>query len=328
MTLRLATAVSAYPFYNFRYLKLLHEFSKRFVVYCFAGSMPKGSAVAPMRPAYVRHVLPFTLPRRVTYRVWPYLSELWINAVEHDVVWLFDTAAPMHPLLFRRPVVVDAEDSVLVLPQQTTARKTYFSRFNEYRVLRNRRVAKIVVTTEIIRKKLMKLGLEGEKIEVIPYGVDTKLFRPTSLPDVPVVLYYGTFQPHRSRLLLEFVRMLSQMRSDVKFLLIGDIPPAVRRRLIEYAGARVEMPGFIPHDQLPRWLQKARVCILPQDESLGGRLSSKLLEYMAAGRPVVATDVDESFPIKESGAGIITPINAKAMDEAVIRLLEDEELSR
>ncbi len=49
---------------------------------------------------------------------------------------------------------------------------------------------------------------------------------------------------------------------------------------------------------------------------------------MAAGRPVVATDVDESFPIKESGAGIITPINAKAMDEAVIRLLEDEELSR
>ncbi|MEM2011674.1 MAG: glycosyltransferase, partial [Nitrososphaerota archaeon] len=64
------------------------------------------------------------------------------------------------------------------------------------------------------------------------------------------------------------------------------------------------------------------------DESLGGRLSFKLLEYMAAGRPVVATDVDESFPIKESGAGIITPINAKAMDEAVIRLLEDEELSR
>ncbi|MEM4591674.1 MAG: glycosyltransferase family 4 protein [Nitrososphaerota archaeon] len=162
----------------------------------------------------------------------------------------------------------------------------------------------------------------------MPYGADTKFFRPSPLPEEPVVLYYGTFQPHRSRLLLEFVRMLSQMRKDVCFLLIGDIPPAVRRRLIEYAGARVEMPGFIPHDQLPRWLQKARVCILPQDESLGGRLSFKLLEYMAAGRPVVATDVDESFPIKESGAGIITPINAKAMDEAVIRLLEDEELSR
>ncbi|MEM4384119.1 MAG: glycosyltransferase family 4 protein [Candidatus Caldarchaeum sp.] len=326
MTLRLATAVSAYPFYNFRYLKLLQEFSKRFVVYCFAGSRLKGSAATSTTPVYVRHVLPFTLPRRVRYRVGPYLSQLWINAVEHDVVWLFDTAAPMHPLLFRRPVVVDVEDSVLVLPQQTTARKTYFSRFNEYRVLRNRRVAKIVVTTEIIRRKLMKLGIGGEKIEVIPYGVDTKLFRPTSLPDVPVVLYYGTFQPHRSRLLLEFVRTLSQMRKDVCFLLIGDIPPAVRRRLIEYASARVEMPVFIPHDQLPRWLQKARVCILPQDKPFGRGGSLKLIEYMATGRPVVATDVDESFPIKESGAGIVTPVEPKAMAEAVVKLLDDRPL--
>ncbi len=48
---------------------------------------------------------------------------------------------------------------------------------------------------------------------------------------------------------------------------------------------------------------------------------------MAAGRPVVAADVDESFPIKESGAGIVTPIDARAMAEATIRLLEDEELS-
>ncbi|MEM0382105.1 MAG: glycosyltransferase family 4 protein [Nitrososphaerota archaeon] len=106
------------------------------------------------------------------------------------------------------------------------------------------------------------------------------------------------------------------------------MPPTVKRRLIEYAGARVEMPGFIPHDQLPRWLQKALVCILPQDESLGGRLSFKLLEYMAAGRPVVATDVDESFPIKESGAGIVTPVEPEAMAEAVIKLLDDRPLCK
>ncbi|MEM2652558.1 MAG: hypothetical protein QXU87_10870 [Candidatus Caldarchaeum sp.] len=69
MTLRLATAVSAYPFYNFRYLELLQEFSKRFVVYCFAGSRLKSSSVVPEKPAYVRHVLPFTLPRRVSIKL-------------------------------------------------------------------------------------------------------------------------------------------------------------------------------------------------------------------------------------------------------------------
>jgi glycosyltransferase involved in cell wall biosynthesis len=114
---------------------------------------------------------------------------------------------------------------------------------------------------------------------------------------------------------------------NARFLLIGDIPSSVRDRLQRIAGNRVEMPGFVEHDRLPQFLQKARVCILPQDRSLGGRLSFKLLEYMASGRPVVATNVDESFPLKESGAGIVTEIDAEAMAEAVIRLLDDDRLA-
>jgi glycosyltransferase involved in cell wall biosynthesis len=48
---------------------------------------------------------------------------------------------------------------------------------------------------------------------------------------------------------------------------------------------------------------------------------------MASGRPVVATNVDESFPLKESGAGIVTDIDAEAMAEAIIRLLDDDRLA-
>jgi len=92
-------------------------------------------------------------------------------------------------------------------------------------------------------------------------------------------------------------------------------------------GDRVEMTGFVEHDMLPLFLRRARVCILPQDRSLGGRLSFKLLEYMAAGRPVVSTDVDESFPLKESGAGIVTEVNPEAMAKAVIELLDDDRLA-
>jgi glycosyltransferase involved in cell wall biosynthesis len=71
----------------------------------------------------------------------------------------------------------------------------------------------------------------------------------------------------------------------------------------------------------------ARVCIFPQDRSLGLGGSLKLLEYMASGRPVVATNVDESFPLKESGAGIVTEIDAEAMAEAIIRLLDNDRLA-
>lgn len=55
--------------------------------------------------------------------------------------------------------------------------------------------------------------------------------------------------------------------------------------------------------------------------------SLKLIEYYASDRPVMATNVDESFPLKESGAGIVTEIDAEAMAEAVIRLLDDDRLA-
>jgi glycosyltransferase involved in cell wall biosynthesis len=87
------------------------------------------------------------------------------------------------------------------------------------------------------------------------------------------------------------------------------------------------MPGYIEHNKLPEWIRKAKVCIFTQDISLGGRLSFKLLEYMASGRPIVATDVDESWPIKESGAGIISPLNPEIFAENIIKLLEDKKLA-
>ena len=48
---------------------------------------------------------------------------------------------------------------------------------------------------------------------------------------------------------------------------------------------------------------------------------------MTSGRPVVATNVDESFPLKEFGAGVVTERDAEAMAEAVIRLLDDDRLA-
>jgi glycosyltransferase involved in cell wall biosynthesis len=265
-------------------------------------------------------ILPFKRPRKVVYYVSPYFAQITINTVGVDVAWLFDIATPIHPLFLKAPIVLDTNDPKVVLPKEDLCRIPKLSLVNELRLLKNRKVRKVVVPTELIRRKFIALGLDEDKVTVIPNGVDTSLFYPTPLPEEPVVLYYGTFQPHRTRLLLEVIEVLARKKRDVKFLLIGGIPSPVRDRLLRVAGNRVEMPGFVEHDRLPQFLQKAKVCILSQDRSLGGRLSFKLLEYMACGRPVVATNVDESFPLKESGAGIVTDIDAEAMTEAVTRL--------
>jgi glycosyltransferase involved in cell wall biosynthesis len=181
----------------------------------------------------------------------------------------------------------------------------------------------------MIKDKFVKFyNIPENKIEIIPNGVDLNIFEPTNLPDENVILYYGTLAPHRSRFLVKVIEEVLKRRKDVRFIIIGDVP----RWLQEYLACKdymenIIMPGYIEHDKLPEWIEKAKVCIFTQDISLGGRLSFKLLEYMASGRPIVATDVDESWPIKESGAGIISPLNPEIFAENIIKLLEDKELA-
>ncbi len=302
----------------------MSELAKRFSLYVFAGStLPRDGKDYSFK---LVTVLPFRLPRRIRYRLSPLLAYLALNVVnpDPDVLWLFDTA--IFPILTNAPIVLDCDDPKIILPREELSRMSRTSLINEWRLLKSKKIRKIVVATWMIKDKFVKLGVDEQKIEVIPNGVDTKLFTPTPLPDEPVVLYYGTFQPHRARLLLEVVEVLAKARRDVKFLLVGDIPPSVKNRLHRLLGDRVEMPGFVEHDLLPSFIQRARVCIFPQDKSLG-RSPAKLLDYMACGRPVVATDVDDSFPLKESGAGIVTEVNPEAMAKAVIELLDDDRLA-
>jgi len=319
--MRIATAVSCYPFYNFRYLKLLHEFSKIFNVYVFAGSKLK-TIREENKQFKLCYTLPLITPKRISYHVSPFITQPLLNLVKPDVVWLFDTAIPLTPLIIKPPIILDIDD-----PHFNPSNR--FSLIRDLYLIRNKHVKKIVTTTKILKNNLMKLyNISEDKIEVIPNGVNLELFKPTDLPDENTILYYGTLAPHRSRFLIKVIEEALKRRRDVKFIIIGDVPRWLQEYLIHKNYIEnITMPGYIEHDKLPQWIKKAKVCIFTQDISLGGRFPTKLLDYMASGRPIVATDVDESWPIKESGAGIISPLNPEIFAENVIKLLEDRELA-
>ncbi len=322
--LRLATAVSSYPFYNFRYLKLLSEFSNYFSLYVFAGSKLYDRKVFDKNESYrVYYLFPFLIPKRVKYYIGGMISQVIINLVKPDIVWLFDTAAPLTPLTINRPIVLDIDDP-------NFNHKNKLSRLKDLYILRNKRVRKIVVPTEMIKRKFIRFyGIPKDRIEVLPNGVDLELFRATDIPDEDIVLYYGTLAPYRSRFLIKVIENTLMLRKDVKFIIIGDIPTWFKEYLIKRnLTDSVITPGFVEHDKLPEWIRKAKVCIFTQDISFSRFSSLKLLEYMASGRPIVATDVDESWPVRESSAGIITPIDPKIFAENIITLLEDKKLAK
>jgi glycosyltransferase involved in cell wall biosynthesis len=163
-------------------------------------------------------------------------------------------------------------------------------------------------------------------IKVIPDGVDLTKFTPSPLPDSRTVIYVGTLAPHRSEFLSEVIREVYRRDKSVEFVIVG-YPTSNFVRSIEKFLDRIEIKGYVKHDELPKYIRQAAVGIFPQSVSFGGRWSFKLLEYMACGRPIVATDVDESFPVKLAGSGIITPLDPVAFAEAILKLLDDRELA-
>mgnify|MGYP005635427079 CR=1 FL=1 len=322
--LKLATISSRYPFKNIRYRKLLDGISKKLRVYVFVGRVYlKGRENITFR----LYSLPsINIPSKLLYVSWACAAPAFFDLVDPDLLWIFEVPILPIPRLANRPTVIDIDDPSLSYPRSMWEKMVNLWYI---KLLKNKSVAAIVVPTYQIKEKLIEFyDLPEEKVTIIPNGVDISLFRPTPLPEDPVVLYYGSFPEYRAKFLAKVLEKVAERRRDVKFILIGDVPKWFRDFIVERGlRDRVETPGFIEHDRLPRWIRRARVTIFPQERSLSRGSSLKLLEYMASRRPIVATDVDESWPVKDARSGIITRVDAGEFSEAILRLLDDDRLA-
>jgi glycosyltransferase involved in cell wall biosynthesis len=137
---------------------------------------------------------------------------------------------------------------------------------------------------------------------LIPNGVDAAHYRQViddhgPLPEVardwahPVLGYTGTL--HADRLDLDLIETLSHGMPHGSIVLIGpnQLTAANQARLAALPNLRI--PGQAPYEQLPQLMRGFDVCITPHlvtpfTESLN---PLKLWEYLAAGKPIVATDV-------------------------------------
>ena len=95
---------------------------------------------------------------------------------------------------------------------------------------------------------------------------------------------------------------------------------------------RVTFTGLVPPSAVAAYLRAARVLVLPNPASaISTRFTSplKLFEYMAAGRPIVASDLPSIREVlrHEENALLVEPGNPTALAAGVRRLLEDPALA-
>ena len=132
----------------------------------------------------------------------------------------------------------------------------------------------------------------------------------------------------RVDLFIEAARRVLDMGEDVRFVLIGDGPlgPQLRGRAERLAIAdRVHFLG-LQRDPAP-YIAPLSVGVLCSDSE---GLSNAILEYMAAGVPVVATDVGGNPElIQQAVTGLLVPPgDPQALAEAIVRLVRDRVLAQ
>lgn len=205
-----------------------------------------------------------------------------------------------------------------------------------YRAL-NPWVNKIVVVAEAVKDMVMKTeGVEAAKIEVVYNGIDLQATshrsQATSLReglkiknDDLVIIHVANLKPVKghSFLLKAFARISSQFQ-NAKLVLIGkDELNGQLQYLAENLGLKDRVLFLGKRDDVPRLLPLADICVLP---SLSEGMSNAILEYMAAGKPVIATKVGGNPEIMIDGLNgyLVAPENIDELKNALRGLLENE----
>jgi glycosyltransferase involved in cell wall biosynthesis len=160
-----------------------------------------------------------------------------------------------------------------------------------------RRAAAVVAVSDWLRRQLeQKVPDARGKIEVVDCGVDLERFRPAPAPDgPPEFLCVGSLTDRKNvlRLANAFERL---DEGTLTFVGDGPLRPQLQGR------RAIQLSGHVPHDEIPARLAAARVVCGP---SLVEPFGQALLEALAGGRPVVATNVGGPPEFVPPEAGVL-----------------------
>ena len=137
----------------------------------------------------------------------------------------------------------------------------------------------------------------------------------------PRLMFVGAFDSYK--LDLPMLTALARQRSEWSFILLGPVGEADPDTTITALQSlpNVHVMGLQPYADLPAWLAHADVALLPLQENTYTQhmFPMKFFEYLAAGRPVVATRIPALRPYVS--AALLCPPDAEAFDAAIATAL-------
>ncbi|APW63569.1 glycosyltransferase family 4 protein [Paludisphaera borealis] len=217
--------------------------------------------------------------------------------------------------------------------------------FRSYKALERRavnRAAWIIALGEPVKQVVVdEKGVPADRVSVIYPGIDLGEYErpgePAAIPGIgpehKVVMYIGSIvHPNQGvPILVDALPKIFNARPDARCVLVGGPAEAgeeYRRQLGVHGDRLIVLTGQTP-EQVVALSRRADVLVHPRlacRENFS--VQSKIAVYLAAGRPIVATDFgDYRKLLGESGAGILTEVAPEPLADGILRVLNDPDLA-
>ncbi|MFV9505817.1 MAG: glycosyltransferase family 4 protein [Oscillochloridaceae bacterium umkhey_bin13] len=238
-------------------------------------------------------------------------------------------------LASRLPLVVDMDDWEGfggwndLLPYPTSAKQLFAWQERDL----PRRAAALTVASRTLESLVWGMGVPPERVFYLPNGVATapepSAGQPTANPTPTMLLYTRFWELDLPELITALVAIY-QAKPAARLLVVGRGEQGEEQQLLalaERAGVRamITYQGWLEPASIPGVIAQATLALVPARDTLinRARCSAKLLELLAAGLPVIASDVGEArhMVLPDQAGLIVPPANPAALARAAIQLL-------
>ncbi|HXH20989.1 MAG TPA: glycosyltransferase family 1 protein [Dehalococcoidia bacterium] len=237
------------------------------------------------------------------------------------------TAPPFAPC----PIVLTVHDLIpLRIGDGWAARD--IQRFRRSLARAVKQAARIIAVSEYTRGDLLtEFGLPGERVDVVPWGVDVPSEPPRDAGRFealatahrvrqPFFVAFGGDAPRKnvSRLIEALRELTRALTGDVQLVLIG-VPDSARARFEELAeglgvSKQVVTLGYLPDQDVATLLVFSEALVYP---SLYEGFGLPVLEAMAVGAPVITSNTTSLPEVAGDAALLVDPTSAGAIAEAM-----------
>jgi glycosyltransferase involved in cell wall biosynthesis len=200
----------------------------------------------------------------------------------------------------------------------------------------------VTVVSEALKHRAISVGVNQEKIHILPVGANIAHIKPMDVflarsmlgldESKTILLYIGNYH---GKCVIDMVKALlyvAKENPNIHLLFVGKVDTHLQVLLKEIVRDtfQITFTGPQPYERIPLYLGAADILLFPMDDTIfeRARFPTRLGDYLAAGKPIVAHAVGEVKRVieKEKAGLLATPNDIHSFAKKISILLNDKSL--